>query len=173
MRKFGVVVGAVALVVVLSAGAAGAASFTFSFDSSEGSFGDEGTLLELAEQPTPGDLVGRSCTVILDVGNNESVRQGSDVVIASGDASVELPNVEAQPGDAGPKQIGTIVVGASVTASVRFGPEEAFSATGVVVLDCPEPIPPTPPGPPTPAGIVVVNDVTPASAVVGTARFTG
>ena len=112
--------------------------------------------------------------MILDVGNNDSVRQGSDVVIASGDESVELPNVEAQPGDPGPKPIGAIVVGDSVTASVRFGPEEAFSATGVVVLDCPEPpTPPTPPGPPTPAGIVVVADVTPASAVVGTARFTG
>ena len=176
MRKFGVVLGAVALAVVLSAGSAAAVSFTFSFDSTEGSFGDDGTLLQLGETDTPADLVGRDCTVIVDVGNNDSLRQGSDVVIASDSASVELPNVEAQPGDAGPKEIGTLVVGDTVTASVRFGPEGAFSASGVVVLDCPEPpTPPTPPGPPIPGGIVVVADVTvtPATAVVGTARFTG
>jgi hypothetical protein len=182
MRKLGLSAGVIALALALTAGAAGAASVTFSFDSTEGSFGGEGTLLELAETTTPPDLVGRTCTVTLDAMNNESVHEGSDVVIASGGASVELRDVEAQPGDLGPKVLGTLVVGATVTASIRFGPDGVFSARADVVLDCPEPTPPTPPTQPTPpsppgppsGAVAAVTAVTPAATVVvAPPRLTG
>ena len=174
MRKLGLV-GAITVVLALTASSAAAASFTLSFDSTAGSFGAEGTVLELAETTTPADLVGRTCAVTIDIWNNESVHEDNDIIVASAGTSVELPDAEAQPGDPGPQPLGSLVVGATVTASIRFGPDGILSARADIVLDCPEPTPPAPPSPPTPGpstpGSVAVAPT--ATAVVAPARLTG
>ena len=72
------------------------ASFNFDVNGTAGVFGDPGTSLVLATQPVDSTLIGRSCQITIDVHNNDSVRQGTDIVVASSGASLTAENVEAQ-----------------------------------------------------------------------------
>jgi hypothetical protein len=113
-------------------------SFNFEVDGTSGVFGTPGTTLVLATQTVDSPLVGRSCQVTVDVHNNDSIREGTDLIVTSGGASLEADNTEAEAGDAPPEVLGNLTLGSTITGSVRFGPEGAASVGATIIVDCPD-----------------------------------
>jgi hypothetical protein len=164
----------VAIIIGVLAVPAGA----LSYDKSEGAFGPPGSQLVLGTEDVPAEMVGLTCDVIVDVGNNESVRPGSDVTITTGTASRTFANTEGEPGDPGPVTI-QMVMGETLTITLTFGPlaqfgdNAGFSGTGTVEFGACVTPPPTPPVIVSPV-VVVSPAVTPtASPVVARPAFTG
>jgi hypothetical protein len=156
------------------------ATFSFDIDGTEGVFGDPGTTVVLGSHTVESSLVGRSCSVTVDVHNNDSVREGTDILVASGTTTLTLANVEHLPGNAPPAAVGTLVLGSTVTGSVRFGPAGATSVAATIVVDCPDvPTTTTTTAPPTTtttqvAGTVVTRtEVVVAGVVAVQPRLTG
>lgn len=105
-------------------------------------FGDPGSVHVLATEPVPSDLIGRECTVSIVAENNESVRHGTTLTLASGSSVVVVPDVEAEPNtDVHVEQ--PLTLGAVLILSVTLGPEGAFSGGATVTVDCPTPAPTT------------------------------
>ena len=118
--------------------------------------------------------------------NNDSVREGTDVLVSSSGVTRTVANVEHSAGDAA--DVGNLVLGDTVTISLRFGPEGSASVEATVMVDCPD-VPPTtlPPTTSVVPGVVVspgavaaspATAVTPsrpsaAGIVVSQPRFTG
>lgn len=101
---------------------------------------DEGTITVLATADIPAELIGSSCTATAEAINQPSVHPGNDLIIASGDGSIVLANVEREAGVA-TKTEGTLTLGPTVTVSLRMGPDARFSAGLVVTIgdDCTPP----------------------------------
>jgi LPXTG-motif cell wall-anchored protein len=100
----------------------------------EGAAGTEAQLTVVDVDP---DDVGKECSVVADGANNESVHEGTNLIVRSGDSEVTVPDVEREPGIVTPAT-GTLVLGEQVTVSVQFGPDEVFSGGLVVTVDCTE-----------------------------------
>ena len=153
------------------------ASFSFLVDGTDGVYGAPGSTLVLATQTVESEEVGRSCQVSIDVHNNESVRQGTDLLVSSAGVSLTAANVEALAGDAPEVPLGSLVLGATVTGSVRFGPRGEASTAATIVVDCPDaPITPTPPPTVSPDTVVrgaEVSAVEVAGVMVVQPSFTG
>jgi hypothetical protein len=133
-------------VFVASAAHSAPESFSFDVDGTQGVFGGPGTTLLLGQVAVGASLVGRSCQITLDAHNNDSVREGTDLVVGSNGVTVTATNVEHRVGDAAPAFLGKLVLGPSVTVSLRFGPEGAASVAATVIVDCPDvPTTSTPP----------------------------
>lgn len=129
-------------------------SFSFAIDGNPGGngvSGPHGSTLVLATETVDPPLVGRTCSATLDVHNNDSVREGTDLLVSSGGVSLTALNVEATRGDAPPVVIGNLVLGSTVTGAVRFGSADdgnndglgSASVTATVIVDCPD-VPATP-----------------------------
>lgn len=99
--------------------------------------GEAGTEAQLAVVDVDPDDVGKECSVVADGANNESVHEGTNLIVRSGDSEVTVPDVEREPGIVTPAT-GTLVLGEQVTVSVQFGPDEIFSGGLVVTVDCSE-----------------------------------
>ncbi len=142
--KLSVVLAAVICVGAFAISEAQSAPVSFNFDvnGTGGVFGAPGTSLVLATQTVDPSVIGRSCQIAIDVHNNDSVRAGTDIVIASSGASVTASEVEAVAGDAPPAVLGNLVLGSTVTGSVVFGPEGQASVAATILVDCPD-VPPT------------------------------
>jgi hypothetical protein len=132
-------------------------SFSFDIDATQGVFGSPGSTTVLATETVDSSVVGRSCQVTIDVHNNESVRQGTDVLISSANATLTATNVEAIAGDAPPAVLGQLVLGGTVAGAVRFGPEGAASVRATITVDCPDVAPTTTTQPATVVGGVGVT----------------
>jgi hypothetical protein len=156
-----------------------------SYDKNEGAYGPPGSQLVLGTEDVPTAKVGLTCDVAMDIGNNESVRPGSDITVSTGSDSHLFANTEGKPGDPGPVTV-QMVMGETVTVTLTFGPNKefdghgfdnaAFSGSGTVTVgDCVTP-PPTPPvtvSPEVVVGGVTATAPSAASAVVAQPAFTG
>ena len=115
------------------------ASFSFSVDATDGVYGSPGTEQLLGSVAVDPALLGRTCTVAIDVHNNESRREGTDLIIDAGGAPALIAsNVEAVAGDAPRAVLGQLVMGEQVRASVRFGPTGEASVGATIAVDCPD-----------------------------------
>ena len=101
---------------------------------------DEGSITVLATADVPPELVGSSCTAVARAMNQPSVHPGNDLVIASGDGSIVLSDVEREAGITTTTE-GAMTLGTTLTVSLRMGPDEVFSAGLIVTIgtDCTPP----------------------------------
>ena len=100
----------------------------------------EGSITVLATADTPPDLIGLSCVGVAEAINQPSVHPGNDLIVASGDDSIVLEDVEREP-NAVTTAGGLLTLGPTVTVSLRMGPDEVFS--GGIVFTIGECTPPT------------------------------
>jgi hypothetical protein len=138
-----------------------------SYDETAGTYGPPGSQLVLGTEDVPTEKVGLTCDVVADLGNNESVRPGSDITVSTGSDSHLFADTEAKAGDPGPVTI-QMVMGETVTVTLTFGPDKefdghgfdnaAFSGSGTVTVGACE-TPPTPP-------VVVSPEVTVSPATL-------
>jgi hypothetical protein len=106
--------------------------------------GTEGEVRLLWTEPVDPADVGKGCEVVLMRNNNESTREGTDLILQSGTSSMVAENVEH---DTDPQTyVGQLTLGTTITVSVRLGPEGEFSGgADVVETTCPVTPPATPP----------------------------
>jgi uncharacterized repeat protein (TIGR01451 family) len=91
---------------------------------------DEGSTTVLATTDTPPDLIGMSCVGVAEAINQPSVHPGNDLIVASGDDSLVLKDVEREP-NAVTTAEALLTLGPTVTVSLRMGSDEIFSG-GIV-----------------------------------------
>ena len=100
---------------------------------------DEGSITRLATADTPAELVGLSCVGVARAVNQPSVHAGNDLIVASGDDSIVVKDVERAP-NAVTTAAGTLDLASTITVSLRMGPDEVFSGGFVFTLgDCEPP----------------------------------
>jgi hypothetical protein len=104
-------------------------------------FGQPGQQVVVEESPVEAALVGTDCTAAYTAANNTSVRQGTDLVITSGDQQIEILGVEDEAGATVAAE-GSLTLSDSIEIAVRLGPEARASLSGSLVLDCAVALPP-------------------------------
>lgn len=124
---------------------------------------DEGSNIILATADVPPELVGSSCTATAQAINQPSVHPGNDLIIASGDGSIVLADVEREAGVTTTTE-GTLTLGPTLVVSLRMGADGVFSAGLIVTIgtDCTPPPttttttepPPTTTEPPSPSILI-------------------
>lgn len=97
--------------------------------------GNEGDVVSVVSQPVDAALVGATCNVVGASENNSSVHPGNDLIIATGDTTTTVPGVEDAPGLV-INGSGSVVLGASVDISLRFGPDGVTSGGTTLTFDC-------------------------------------
>jgi hypothetical protein len=106
--------------------------------------GNDGEIRLLWTQSVDPADIGKDCEVVLVATNNESTREGSDLILESGTSSMVAENVEH---DTAPLTVtGTLTLGTTITVSVRLGPEGEYSGGSDVETICPLTAPVTEPG---------------------------
>jgi hypothetical protein len=116
---------------LVGASAAGA----FIVPSSSIADGNEGEVRLLWTQPVDPADVGKDCEVVLVSTNNDSTREGSDLILQSGSSSMVAPNVEHDT--TSHTFIDRLTLASTITVSVRFGPEGKYSGGSDVETTCP------------------------------------
>jgi hypothetical protein len=96
-----------------------------------------GTEHLLASTTVPSDLVGKRCAVTIQGTNQESVHPGNDLVIASGEDALVLPDVEAEAFGESERE-GSLRLGDGLTVTLVMGSDGVFSAGMTVRVSCPE-----------------------------------
>jgi hypothetical protein len=96
-----------------------------------------GTEHLLASASVRADLVGVLCVVTVHSSNQKSVHPSNDLVVASGDDSLTIEDVEGEA-FAESEQEGTLRLGSEVTVTLVMGPDGVFSAGMTVRISCPE-----------------------------------
>lgn len=147
-------VGAVGLLAVLHGSPASAQTITVPIPESFAQ-GPVGSIQPLVSQAVPADLVGQSCTLTVEVKNNESVHPGNNLIVASGESKVVVKGVEDAAGTT-VSGSGTLTLGKTVDVSLEMGEHGQSSLGSNVTVTCepvvttttsttlPEPPPPTP-----------------------------
>ena len=98
--------------------------------------GTEGEVRLLWTEPVAAEDVGKDCEAVLTTSNNESIREGTDIIVASGTTSLVAENVEHDT--ASERVVGRLTLGTTITVSVRLGPEGLFSGgADVADVTCP------------------------------------
>lgn len=151
-RLLGVLAVALGLVASIGAPAIAAPGFNGTIPIEIVVRAPEGSLTQVASEDVPSEVVGQECQVSSIGTNRQSVHPGNDLLIESGDSQVVLPNVESVAGGTVTAD-GTLILGSTITVTLRMGPDEVFSAGFDVVVDCE----------PHPGRIVVVKEVTEGS----------
>ena len=132
--------------------------------------GTEGEVHLLWTEPVAAEDVGKVCDIELTKENNQSVREGSDLILQSGTSTMVAENVEHEPGPA--TFTGTLTLGTTITVSVRLGPEGEYSGgADVVDTTCAASVPPVTPNPPT--EVASGTTQTAATPVLVSPAFTG
>ncbi len=108
--------------------------------------GDPGSTVEIGSADVPADLVGRTCEIVVEVVNQESIHGGNKLIVASGESSVEVEGIEDAAGSTTTKA-GTITLDSTITASVFLAVDDISSLGSSLTVTC-EPLPPAPPPPP-------------------------
>ena len=101
---------------------------------------EPGSVHLLATEAVAAGDVGKECSATIIATNNESIRQGTDLIVTSG-SEVIVPNIEAKAGEL--KTLATIILSNTITISVRIGPDRQASVTAIVTTLCPNLGPPT------------------------------
>jgi hypothetical protein len=107
-------------------------------------FGSEGEIVRVVEVAVDAHLVGATCFGTVTVENNSSEHPGNDFIITSGGTSVEIPDFERIAGKV-TTTTQKLLLGGSITASIRLGPHGVASLAGdtVVVASICQPPPTT------------------------------
>ena len=129
---------AIAALFVIGVPVARATAIEISFDTVV--MAEEGSITVLATTDTPPDLIGMRCVGVAEAINQPSVHPGNDLIVASGDDSIVLKDVEREPGAVTTAE-GLLTLGPTVTVSLRMGSDEIFS--GGLVFTIGECAPPT------------------------------
>ena len=111
--------------------------------------GPPNSLVEISTEEVEPWLQGESCAIEVEIDNNDSVHEGTALVITSGDDTVTVPDVETEPGLVTFAE-GALILGENVTVSVYLGPDGITSGGVRVDFLCDQVPPPTttePPGP--------------------------
>jgi hypothetical protein len=113
-------------------------------------FGSEGDMVRVAEVAVDAHMLGATCVGTVTVENNSSAHPGNDFIITSGGTSVEIPDFERVAGKVTTTK-SKLVLGGSVTATIRLGAHGVASLAGdtVVVASICQPPPTTTTTPPT------------------------
>ena len=98
----------------------------------------EGTEHQLASVAVPADLQGLECTVNAVAHNQTSVHPGNDLVVASGDDSLVIEDVEGTSGGDTTAE-GTLILSDVVDVTLQMGGDGVFSAGFVVQATCSPP----------------------------------
>jgi hypothetical protein len=115
-------------------------------------YGSEGEVVQVTQVAVDADLVGATCTGTATVRNNKSIHPGNDFIISSGGASVVVSDFESAAGGV-TTATSNLVLGGTITASVRLGPHGVASLAGdtvVVATVCQPPTTTTTTPPPAP-----------------------
>lgn len=96
-------------------------------------YGDEGDVVEVARVAVDSHLVGATCTGTPTVTNNESMHPGSDLIISSAGTTVVVTDFESAAGKVS-STTSQLVLGETITASVRLGPHGVASLSGDTVV---------------------------------------
>ncbi len=94
-----------------------------------------GSVAELHTETVPTDLVGQTCTFAVATENNSSVHPGNALLLQTGDASGEIPEVEATPGQTFTGSA-PVVLGETIVASIRFGENGITSGGFTITITC-------------------------------------
>ncbi len=112
--------------------------------------GEPGSVSTVAETTVDPAIVGQSCVVSVVIANQESTNPETDLIITSGDATVEISGVEDEA-NGETKQSEPIIIGESLNVQVRLGPSGVASMGFDLSFECKPPeTPPAPAVPDTP-----------------------
>ena len=126
----------------------------------------EGSITVLATIDTPSDLIGSSCVGVAEAVNQPSVHQGNDLIVASGDDTIVLRDVEREPG-AVTRGEALLALGPKVSVSLRMGPDEVYSGGLVFTIgECTPPPTTTTEPPPTTTEPTTTSTQAPLPAIV-------
>ncbi len=96
--------------------------------------GDPGEIFQVAFVNVDPGMVGWLCTGTAQTANNASAHPNNAFILASGGASIEIPDWEAAPGET-VSMSGTLVLGESTTVDLRLG-DDGISSGGVAPWRC-------------------------------------
>ena len=113
-------------------------------------FDDPGTIVPIASQAVPAELVGDTCTGTVTAGNNASTHPNNDLLITTGGQTYVIPDVEAGANDVS-TTTGTAVLGDTIVVELRLGEDGASSGGLLLTIDCTDTPPDAGAEPPTPA----------------------
>lgn len=135
MMKKALLAGTVALLALGLAAPVGAQETSFTIEVSGVARGDTGTTQELINQPVEAGLVGATCSVVGRTENNESTHADNDLIITTGTTTAEVENVEELEFET-INGSGTVTLGASISISIRFGPDGVTSGGTFLDFTC-------------------------------------
>ncbi|MDY7103356.1 MAG: hypothetical protein S0880_19405 [Actinomycetota bacterium] len=101
-------------------------------------YADEGSETELATVDVPAEVQGASCEGEAQADNQSSVHPNNDLIIRTGDVEAIIEDVEDEPGK-NSVTAGSVVLGETISVSLRMGVDEVFSGGIVVSIDCTTP----------------------------------
>ena len=133
---------------------------------------DPGSVVTVAEQPVPAELVGRTCDLRIVTENGSSVHPGNVVVTSTGDARIETPGVEE---DSQGKVVALepVALGDTIVVQLQLGPDGLSSLGFTVAVDCPDLTEESPPVLPALQERPPLQTAPPASPSSGNPTFTG
>ncbi|MEL7158773.1 MAG: hypothetical protein AAFN30_19550 [Actinomycetota bacterium] len=143
---------------------------------------EPGSVVTVAQEAIPAELVGQVCSVRIATANGSSVHPGNAVITTTGGQSVETPGVEDSP-EGQVTMIDSLTLGDTLTLQLRMGPDGLSSLGFTVAVDCPDPTPAParvesppatdPPEASTPTVLPAQQVAPPADPVTATPTFTG
>ena len=158
-------------------------------------FGDPGTVVSVATEQVPTELIGKSCALRVIAENGSSVHVGNTLIVSTGDSRTVIAGVEDSPDGS---TIGTaqVTLAETINFELEMGPDGMSSLGFAIGFDCPEPEPAassteasstssstTPPPTVLPAQqeapaitaapVAALPEAAPAQATVGRPSFTG
>jgi len=92
----------------------------------------------LASFDVPPDQQSLTCTADSVAVNQQSVHPDNDLIVETGGSTEVIPDVESQP-DGTSEIVAPVVLGETLTVSLRMGPDGVFSGGLVVTVDCQQP----------------------------------
>ncbi len=98
-------------------------------------YGVEGQVIPVAVVTVDPELIGATCTGTARTENNASEHPGNDFILTSGASVAEIPNFEAVAGYI-TSMSSTLVLGETITASIRLGPDGVASEGIFITLAC-------------------------------------
>ncbi len=138
MRRLAVLVAALGLFALAVPAFAQSGTITIELDGVLTGF-NEGDVEPLVSEPVDPALVGATCDGVLTTDNNGSVHPGNTLIITTGGETVEIPNVEDEPGQTLEFPGEGVVVGETIDISIRFGRNGITSGGLTLILDCVQP----------------------------------
>jgi hypothetical protein len=98
-------------------------------------WGAEGEIVFVREVPIEPTLVGATCTATAKTENNSSEHPNNDFLLTSGGVTAVIPDFEAVAGET-TSMTTTLVLGETITASIRLGEDGVTSEGLLVTLHC-------------------------------------